>query len=242
MIYITGDTHRDFTRISEHCAKHNTTKEDLMIILGDSGINYYGSKGGGYYDDNSVKQMLADLPITFMLVRGNHEMRPSNIPSYREELILAKEYAGFFMVEEEYPSLLFAVDGERYGLLGKWAAVYGGAYSVDKPWRTRGTWWPDEQLSEQELSRFYTSLAWDYDSIENEKPEIILTHTCPKKYTPTETFLPGIDQSTVDDTMERWFDSYEALMPPDVKWYCGHWHIDKTIDRMRFMFKDIITL
>lgn len=46
MIYITGDTHRDFNRIKEFCKKLNTTKDDIMIILGDAGINYYGNENG----------------------------------------------------------------------------------------------------------------------------------------------------------------------------------------------------
>ena len=37
MIYITGDTHRDFSRLY----KLKETKEDMLILLGDTGINYY---------------------------------------------------------------------------------------------------------------------------------------------------------------------------------------------------------
>ena len=36
MIYITGDTHRDFSRLD----KMEFNKDDLLIILGDAGINY----------------------------------------------------------------------------------------------------------------------------------------------------------------------------------------------------------
>lgn len=37
MIYITGDTHREFSRICNLDRKD----DDLLIILGDAGINYY---------------------------------------------------------------------------------------------------------------------------------------------------------------------------------------------------------
>ena len=40
-IYITGDTHREFDRIRYFCEKNKTTKNDIIIILGDAGINYY---------------------------------------------------------------------------------------------------------------------------------------------------------------------------------------------------------
>ena len=41
MIYITGDLHRDFTRVFAFARKKQTTKEDILIVLGDVGINYY---------------------------------------------------------------------------------------------------------------------------------------------------------------------------------------------------------
>ena len=36
MTYITGDTHRDFSRLD----KMEFNKDDMLIILGDAGINY----------------------------------------------------------------------------------------------------------------------------------------------------------------------------------------------------------
>jgi 3-oxoacid CoA-transferase subunit A len=40
MFYITGDTHRDFWRVGilNECKK--TTANDVLLILGDAGINY----------------------------------------------------------------------------------------------------------------------------------------------------------------------------------------------------------
>ena len=40
MFYITGDTHRDFKRIKLFCKENSTTKEDVIIILGDVGVNF----------------------------------------------------------------------------------------------------------------------------------------------------------------------------------------------------------
>ena len=44
MIYITGDTHGDFSRIERFCEKFQPSREDIMIILGDAGFNYYGDR------------------------------------------------------------------------------------------------------------------------------------------------------------------------------------------------------
>ena len=42
MIYITGDTHGDFSRIAHFCVLMNTKQDDIMIIPEDAGINFYG--------------------------------------------------------------------------------------------------------------------------------------------------------------------------------------------------------
>ena len=51
MIYITGDTHGDFRRVTLFCDKVQSIKDDILIILGDAGINYYGKP-----KDNLAKQ------------------------------------------------------------------------------------------------------------------------------------------------------------------------------------------
>lgn len=124
MIYLTGDTHGSFERISEFCHRFKTTKEDVMIILGDAGINYYEGKRA-----ELLKKMLDDMPITFFCIHGNHEQRPYAIPTYHEETW----NGGMVYVEKKHPSILFGKDGEVYNLDGKKAIVIGGAYSVDKP-------------------------------------------------------------------------------------------------------------
>lgn len=69
----------------------------------------------------------------------------------------------------------------------------------------------------------------------------MLTHTCPLKYKPFDKLLSGIDQDSVDETMERWLDEIEDGFDYQ-KWFCGHWHIERSIDKMRFMYDDIIEL
>ena len=103
MIYITGDTHGEFGRIEAFCRRFGTCKEDVMIILGDAGINYNGG-----IRDMRKKEFLESLPITVFAIHGNHERRPQTIEGYQE-----KVWHGVVVYqEEEYPSLLFAKDGE----------------------------------------------------------------------------------------------------------------------------------
>lgn len=41
MIYLTGDTHGRFERIGVFCDKMQTSRDDILIILGDAGINFH---------------------------------------------------------------------------------------------------------------------------------------------------------------------------------------------------------
>ena len=83
---------------------------------------------------------------------------------------------GTVYMEDEYPHILFAKDGELYDIGGQRTFVIGGAYSVDKAFRLlHGLgWWPDEQPSEEIKRRIEENLDeidWSVD--------VVLTHTAP---------------------------------------------------------------
>lgn len=224
MIYYTGDIHGSGEELFRFCTTQRLDENDIVILLGDVGANYYGGKR-----DQKLKTQFARLVPTFLCIHGNHEMRPENISSYRK-----KEWkGGIVWYEEAYPNLLFAKDGEIYDLEGLKHIAIGGAYSVDKYYRLeRGyNWWEDEQPDDG--IKFYVE-----EKIKNSKIDVVLSHTCPYKYEPVEMFLPFIDQSTVDTSTEQWLDSIEEKIPYKA-WFCGHWHINKRIDRIHFLFHGI---
>lgn len=225
MIYITGDTHGQFGRIEEFCERLKTSREDILIILGDAGINFSGQK-----QDSLKKRFLESLSITLFCIHGNHEQRPYTIDSYKEK----SWHGGTVYYEEKYP-LLFAKDGEVFDLDGKQVIVMGGAYSIDKMFRLiyGYGWWEDEQPSE-EIKKYVEAqldkLGW--------KVDVVLSHTTPLKYEPVEVFLPGVDQSKVDKSTEEWLDGIEDKLEYQ-KWYCGHYHTEKKIDRLEIMFQNV---
>ena len=47
----------------------------------------------------------------------------------------------------------------------------------------------------------------------------------------------GIDQSKVDKSTEKWLDGIEDRLEYQ-KWYCGHFHTEKKIDRLEIMFEN----
>ena len=65
-IFITGDCHRNFDKIYEFCNEVETTRNDIMIIAGDAGINWYCDPVLKY--DEHLKKSLSKLPITLVIV------------------------------------------------------------------------------------------------------------------------------------------------------------------------------
>ncbi|GEM_PF-5250498 len=109
-VYLTGDTHGRFERIACFCRDNRTTREDVLIILGDAGVNYYLN-----HRDEKLKQYIATMPITLLCIHGNHEARPTAALGYEP----VGRFGGTVMAQREYPNLLFALDGEVYGLDGR---------------------------------------------------------------------------------------------------------------------------
>lgn len=225
MFYLTGDTHGDFSRIGRFCDEMKTRKSDTIIILGDAGFNYFLDDR-----DTQKKQYASELPVKFFCIHGNHEARPQRIHTY----IKGEYCGGKVFYEEAYPDILFAIDGEVYDFDGNQCLVIGGAYSVDKYYRLAHGWhwWADEQPDDEIKAMVENRLV----SLDN-KVDIVLSHTCPQKYEPTEMFLSGIDQSKVDKSTESWLDKIESRLDYQ-KWYCGHFHTSKRIDKLQFMFED----
>ena len=228
MIYYTGDIHGEVLHIRDMVTKCEITDQDVIVILGDVGMNYYGNNHG----DQHRKKKLNKLGIPILCIHGNHEMRPETIPTYHED----KWKGGTVYMEDAYPNLLFAKDGEVYDLDGQSTLVIGGAYSVDKWYRLRMdmNWFADEQPSDEIKSRVMQKL----ENL-NRKVDVVLSHTCPERYIPVEAFLSGIDQSTVDNSTEEWLGQVEAQLEYGA-WLCGHWHINKRIDKLQFLYHDVI--
>lgn len=209
MWYITGDIHGNIQRIESFSSKTS----DPIIILGDCGFNYYGSKR-----DELLKEMASELPNTILCIKGNHEIHPDQLDFYN-----TKEWNGaevFF--EDKYPNILFAKDGEIYEIDGKKVFVIGGAYSVDKDYRiARGwKWFPSEQPSHETKMKCLKTLdkaGW--------KVDIVLSHTAPLKAEPRHLFLSFIDQRKVDKTTEEFLDEISDKLSFE-KWYFGHYHGD----------------
>lgn len=229
-VFIGGDIHGEVSKIKKFCEMEQTTTEDILILLGDVGLNYTLDKY-----DKMFKEYISKLPITILCIHGNHEERPANIGSY-----LIKSYEDFgcnCWVEENYPNIIFPFDG-KMTIKNKTFLVMGGAYSVDKYYRLLSfkKWFKSEQMSEETKNyiRRLVSSQKDYD--------YVLTHTAPVSEEPTYLFLAGIDQDSVEKDMEIFLEEIKNKI--NFKhWYFGHYHDDKNFKpKFTILYNNFINL
>ena len=97
-------------------------------------------------------------------------------------------------------------------------------------------WFSDEQLTVKEMDRIRKKV-----SAHSSREDIILAHTCPYEHRPVECFISGVDERTVDHSMEHFIQEITDTAVYE-KLYCGHWHIDKQDGKIRFLFRDIVLL
>ena len=232
-LIFTGDTHGGFatiTRISN--IQRNTPEykpeETMIVVLGDTGLNYWLNN-----TDKKYKKLLNSMNYHIYCVRGNHEQRPELIEGMT--LVNDENVNNVVYMEEAFPNIRYFVDGKIYNLLGYKCLVVGGAYSIDKWYRLARAgyskdeaetadpkkcgWFKDECLTAAEMAAIM-------QEVKGESVDFVLSHTCPLSWEPTDLFLNGIDQSTVDKSMEVWLDELKN----NIKWkywLFGHYHADR---------------
>lgn len=219
---ITGDTHGQVVkRLMQIVGSVDdiVLEETAVVILGDAGINYYLNK-----TDQKNKKEISDVGLRIYCVRGNHEARPSNVQGMM--LTEDQDVGGKVYVQEEFPLIRYFVDGGEYTIAGKKTIVIGGAYSVDKYYRLSRAryggftgWFEDEQLSADEMQEIQSRVSGD-------RYDLVLTHTAPITWEPSDLFLRGIDQSMVDKSMEVWLGKLADEITWGL-WMFGHYHADR---------------
>ena len=213
--FITGDTHRDFSRFKRYPENMTDYENVAIIILGDAGINYTLDK-----QDNELKDYLTkNYKFRIYCIRGNHEARPQDVSDM--QLVYDEDVDGEVYMQKAWPQIRYFKDWGIYTINGFKVAVIGGAYSVDKWYRlTRGAkWFTNEQLSAKEMIDCMKDLS-------HKEVDFIFTHTCPTGWEPKDLFLSAIDQENVDNSMELFFDG----LFQDIKWKIacfGHYHADR---------------
>lgn len=237
--YCIGDIHGIVQPIVDWAARVHDAVGSLneygLIIMGDAGFNYYLNKR-----DTSAKKKANNLwGLTIYCVRGNHEQRPELVPGMKFDY--DENVCNSVFYEDDFMNIRYLMDGYAYNFNGLRTLILGGAYSIDKEYRlSRGypyQWFENEQLSAremQEIEELYTD--------EDTRPfDVVMSHTCPFSWQPTDLFLSFVESDSVDNSMEVWMDSFKDKIQWKL-WLFGHFHADRYIHmdvRIRMLYQDI---
>ena len=235
MIFITGDTHGDFTRFSSENfpEQKSMSKEDIVIVCGDFGGLWDGSRKERYWLD-----WLEDKPFTTLFVSGNHE-NYDLLAAYPVELWNDGK------VQRSRPSLLHLMRGQVFQIGRKRIFTMGGASSHDisdgildptaPDFRiqkkrlnarralyrvNRKSWWAEELPSGEELREAEENLdacGWSVD--------MIISHCCPS------SVEDAIGNGTYQhDRLPDFFDTVKDRCQFKY-WFFGHYHENRVIEK-----------
>lgn len=222
-IYVTGDIHLnlDITKLNSKKFPQgkNLTKDDYVIICGDCGLTWDNSPETKYWVD-----WLSNKPWTTLCIDGNHENFDTLF-----SMPLEKKFGG--NVRRITDSIFYLNRGDVFEICGKKFFVMGGAESIDKQWRIPHiSWWEQEIPSFSEMEYAMETLEkndWTVD--------YILTHTAPSN------ILYQINPTFQRDNITNFlFEIYKNTQYKN--WYFGHYHIDKTFDKHRCLYQDVIQI
>ncbi|MBQ8316937.1 MAG: metallophosphoesterase [Lachnospiraceae bacterium] len=227
MIFLCADTHglKDIdkvVRFFEYKCKYNElTKDDYLIILGDSGICWDDS-----IQDNEVRRIYRSLPVTTLFIDGNHDNH-----QLLAEYPVTTWHGG--KVHEIDDGIIHLMRGQIYDIAGETYFTFGGAWSVDQDDRVEGiSWWPEELPSEEELEDARRNLEKvDY------QVDYVLTHTGPSDILEQMGYQ-------IFDGGEKLMEFFEDLQfRLDFRdWYFGHMHEDQHIENWHCIMEDIVEI
>ena len=104
---IRGDTHGDFSWLRQHMFEALDPADTAFIILGDCGINI-----GKEPHDSDAKRAITRTGFNIYCVRGNHEIRPSDVKDIKDSLlrILQAVLLPHGILRQSQPALLSCRD------------------------------------------------------------------------------------------------------------------------------------
>lgn len=204
---VMGDFHGHVQHFRAVTRTLKSSGIDLLFGVGDVGFDFPGAFRGK--TEKRMRLLLEENGVDFVWVLGNHD---------NHESIVAKKLNpdGTRRISDRNSNLpngqVIELDGVRIGALG-------GAYSVDRKWRTAGKdWWPQEEPTEEEAERLIAA------SLQGPRLDIMLTHDVPLAVSGLRG-LPGLSTETVEraNRTRTLLQETARQIRPKVL-FAGHWH------------------
>lgn len=221
MVCITGDTHGDLTRMN-HKRIRRLKKKDALIICGDFGFIWQGGA-----KENSILKSLGKKRCHILFVEGCHE-NYDLLGQYPEE-----EWNGG-VVRVISGNVRMLERGYVYQIDGKSFFTFGGGQSDDMDLRREaGTWWPQEQPSQEELDRARENLEQNGNQV-----DYIISHEPPASL--LEFLQIRLPEQITELT--AYFDQIRSNCRFRT-WFFGKCHLNKVIPpQFHAVFDDVIEI
>ena len=131
--------------------------------------------------------------------------------------------------------IIHLMRGQVYEIDGTRFFTFGGAYSIDKLYRTEGiTWFPEEIPNREEYEE-----GWHNLEKVDFQVDYILTHSGPREV----VAAMGYGELSDDEVELRQYFQRIADNTDFTAWYFGHFHEDTEIDsRFYCLYEDIVVL
>lgn len=251
MIYITGDTHSDYTRFNmEHFPEQREmTRDDYVIICGDFGGVWDGSKEELYW-----LKWLSEKKFTLLFADGNHE----NFDMLDEMPV--QEWKGG-KVHRVRENVIHLMRGQMFHIQGCSIFTFGGARSHDiadgilepddpkfkvkrrrmleqhKLFRVNHLeWWQQEIPTAEEMEEGRRNLA----AHEN-KVDYVVTHCAPSSVQRQIIAAAGFGMYETDALTDYLDEIRESCTYK--KWFFGHYHKNQNVtDRDLLLYEQILRI
>lgn len=238
MVYVTGDTHADFSRFGKKRfeAQKEMTRDDTVIVCGDFGGIWADTK-----EERAKLDWLSEKNFTLCFVDGNHE---SFDRLYSDEFEIVDFHGG--KAHKIRDNIYHLMRGYVFEFDGKKFFAFGGASShdiqdgiLDKDdfateqdfmkvynlWRLLGrrfrinhlSWWKEELPSMEEMERGLETLKknnWEVD--------YVISHCPPQEVCSSMGFHES-------DRLTKYFNELLRNGLKFEEWHFGHLHFDERI-------------
>lgn len=205
MIYITGDTHADFSRFKDPMLK-KLRKQDALIICGDFGFIWDDSP-----KERKLLKKIGKLPYNVLFVEGSHE----NYDLLEKYEIT--EWCGG-KTRQISGRLRQLMRGQVFEIAEKTVFAFGGGQTDDIYELTEGSnWWAREIPSDEELAEGKANL----EKVGNEV-DFVVTYEPPSRM---QDFLIGSGDCNHINTYLS--EIYEKINFKG--WFFGKLHLNKVV-------------
>ena len=238
MIYITGDMHGDFSRLStkNFPEQKKMCRDDCVICTGDF---------GGVWDDSPREKYwldwLEEKPFTTLFIAGNHENYAMLNAMQVEEWRGGKIHRVRDHVIHLMSGQIFHLDDMTFFTMGGAAShdIEDGVLKLTDPdferryrqlrmtgarFRILGvSWWPEEMPSDEEYAEAERNLdkaGWNVD--------IILTHCAPT------SIAVQMDRHYEPDRLTDFLQMVKRRCRFDY-WFAGHYHRELVVEDKFFI-------